>query len=126
MEKITTFLKKNKQVLIIALLITILLPFLFNVDNSINFKSDENKELKKQNKEILKEIKLKKDSMQILYEAVTNSIFRDTVYIKQIRYLKTSTNEEINNIPTLSIDSNLLLFARNSEEFIRGFHKDSL
>lgn len=126
MEKVITFLKKNKQVLIIILLIIVLLPFLFNIDNAIGFKTNENQELKKQNIEILKEIKLKKDSMQILYEAVLNSKLKDTVYINQIRYLKTKSNEEVNNIPNLSVDSNLNLFTRNSEEFIRGFSEDSL
>lgn len=126
MEKVITFLKKNKQVLSIILLIIVLLPFLFNIDNAIGFKTNENQELKKQNIEILKEIKLKKDSMQILYEAVLNSKLKDTVYINQIRYLKTKSNEEVNNIPNLSVDSNLNLFTRNSEEFIRGFSEDSL
>jgi len=98
----------------------------FQVDNTISTTKEEREELKKQNKELNKQLLVAKDSIDILYKQYVLNKNRDTIYINKVVRLKDKTNEEINNIPYYSVDSNINLFTRNSEEFIRGLYKDTL
>src|SRR6187402_2076044 len=120
------FLEKYKIYIIVALIVIILVIagiFLFRNSN-IRKKEKEAKvlidSLHKYNSFLLKEKEELRDSIQIFHNQAIATIFKDTIYINQIKYLKTKTNEEANSVYNNSIDSNLKLHAKLSSEFISG------
>lgn len=133
-EEIITFLKKYKWWFIgvlIVIFIAGLIPLFINNNPFIRDNEKATKvlldSLHKENKLLIKQLQINKDSIQILHEAALVSIARDTIYVNQIKWLKDKTNEEVQSVYNNSVDSNLRLHTKLSEEFIRGLSgKDSL
>lgn len=121
------FFTKYKNYFIAAI---VLLIFLFTIlfllsdyspiRNSEKRAKEELTQLHKDNEILLKELTLNKDSIQLLHKLAIENNNRDTVYINQIKWLKTKTNEEISNFNNLSLDSQYIIFTREAELFINS------
>ena len=121
------FFTKYKNYFIAAI---VLLIFLFTIlfllsdyspiRNAEKRAKEELKQLHKDNEILLKELTLNKDSIQLLHKLAIENNNRDTVYINQIKWLKTKTNEEISNFNNLSLDSQYAVFTREAELFINS------
>ncbi len=86
----------------------------------------EIKALHKQNADLEKEIKLNQDSIKIFHDLAVFHNNKDTVYLKQIKYLQNKTNAEIKHYNSLSLDSQYRIFLELSDEYIRtGFTVDT-
>lgn len=124
MEKVKEFLFKYKTYIALTLLLAIFFlgaTFLFYSNDELrrNEKAAkiELKALHKYNKDLEKELKLNRDSIQILHDLAVFYNSKDTVYINQIKYLKTKTNEEITNLHKLPIDSQYSVFSTLLEQY---------
>lgn len=121
------FFTKYKNYFIAAI---VLLIFLFTIlfllsdyspiRNAEKRAKEELTQLHKDNEILLKELTLNKDSIQLLHKLAIENNNRDTVYINQIKWLKTKTNEEISNFNNLSLDSQYIIFTREAELFINS------
>lgn len=117
---IINFFKKYKTYILIGVIVLIIVLAFFPVKKKAGeFLTKRDKKLiEKHNKELLKERKKYMDSVEhyrnefVKYREESEKSKTITVYIKE------KTNEEVNLIPTLPLDSNVSLFARDLEEYI--------
>ncbi len=128
-----TWIKSNWKIItgIGVLLIFLIISYtiLINSNSTLKFKEKLAKEeidsLHKENKNLLKELKLTKDSIQIFHDLAILHENKDTIYLKQIKYLQNKTNEEITHYNSLPIDSQYRIFTELAEEYIKtGFNPD--
>lgn len=128
------FLNKYKiYILLIVIIISLIISAGFLFQSSYNIRKQEKEgkilidSLHKDNKSLIKELQLNKDSILILHNLAISTNNQDTVYVNKIKYLKNQTNEEVNSVYNNSVDSNLRLHAKLSTEFISGLSgKDSI
>ena len=82
--------------------------------------------IKKEKQELLKQIANLEDSIKIQAQFTKERILYDTVFVNKIIKEKTKINETLSVIPTLTVDSNLRLHTKLTEEYIQtGFAPDS-
>ena len=82
--------------------------------------------IKKEKQELLKQIANLEDSIKIQAKFTKERILYDTVFVNKIIKEKTKINETLSVIPTLTVDSNLRLHTKLTEEYIQtGFAPDS-
>ena len=126
------FLKTNwKYIVLIVLLIASFIAGAILFSNNSNLRNSEKaskielKALHTHNKELEKEIKLNRDSIQIFHDLAIFHKNKDTVYLNQIKYLQIKTNEEISHFNSLELDSQYIVFSNLIEEYSRtGFNTD--
>lgn len=129
MEKVIEFIKKYKTVIgVAALLLIFFLALSFLINDNSQYRRNEKankieiKALHEHNKELEKELKLAQDSAKIYHDLALFYNSKDTVYIKQIKYLQNKTNEEISHYNSLPFDSQYSIFSNLAEEYIKtGF-----
>jgi predicted small secreted protein len=128
------FLKDNKEVIAIILLLALFFTVIANLTTCNNplrgLGKDGEKFIDSLNKVDIKLLEANKklsDSIIVLHNAAINQNNKDTIYVNKIKYYKTKTNEEVNSIPTLSPDSVSSKFSTLAEEFISTrFSEDTL
>lgn len=128
------FFTKYKNYFIAAI---VLLIFLFTIlfllsdyspiRNAEKRAKEELTQLHKDNEILLKELTLNRDSIQLLHKLAIENNNRDTIYINQIKWLKSKTNEEISHFNSLPTDAQYSKFSSLVSEYSKTrFDKDSL
>jgi len=125
------FKKYWKYIAIGALIIVFLILIALISNNNSNLRASEKeaksqiKALHKLNEDLEKEIKLNQDSIKIFHDLAVFHNNKDTIYLKQIKYLENKTNEEISHYNSLTLDSQYVIFTELAEEYIKtGFNPD--
>lgn len=124
MEKVKEFFSKyGIYILLVVLTAIFFLTIAILFHNNNNLRRNEKaakieiKALHKYNKDLEKEIKLNRDSVKIYHDLALFYNSKDTIYINQIKYLKTKTNEEISHLHKLPIDSQYSVFSALLEQY---------
>lgn len=131
MNKISQWLKNNKEILITIVILFTLFFIVFSILFSANKTviSDYKKQLEENRKEKIeyqKKITQLNDSISFWENQAQIALNQDTVFIIKIKNQKIKTNEELNHISSLSDSTSLELHARLSEQYIQtGFASDS-
>lgn len=131
MNKISQWLKNNKEILITIAILSTLFFIVFSILFSANKTviSDYKKQLEENRKEKIdyqKRITQLNDSISFWENQAQIALNQDTVFIIKIKNQKIKTNEELNHISSLSDSTSLELHARLSEQYIQtGFAPDS-
>lgn len=128
------FIKQHSTKFIIALLVLVIIflstkknPFFKEVVKENKTLKEQNQTLQTEKEEIAKERNLYKDSVVILFQAGQQYEVKDTFILINIENNKQKTNEEINNVLSLSVDSNLKLFYKLTKLYTETrFLQDSL
>ena len=132
---IKDFFKQNWKIItgitILIVLFIISFTILIHSNSILKFKEKLAKEevdsLHKNNQLLIHELQINRDSIQIFHNLALNADSRDTIYVNQIKYLKTKTNNEISNFNTLSTDSQQREFSNLISEYSKTrFNKDSI
>ena len=133
LQQVKEFIIKYRNVIGIIILLTIFfigLSILFFDNNGLRRIEKQTKteieQLHKENKSLLKDKQILLDSVKILHDLAINTNNQDTIYINQIKVIKTKTNEEFNHLHTLNRDSTYILFSDLLSEYSKNrFSKDS-
>lgn len=121
------FIKQHSAKFIIGILVIALLIISVKKNPLVKELAAQNAILEKEKQEVIKERQVYKDSVQILYNLAQKSEAKDTFIVIEIQNNKEKTNEEINNILNLSVDSNIKFFYKVTELYHRTrFLQDSL
>lgn len=121
------FIKQHSTKFIIGLLILVIIFLAVKKNPLVKELATQNAILEKEKQEAIKERQLYKDSVGVLYQAGLKSEAKDTFIVIEIQNNKEKTNEEINNILNLSVDSNIKFFYKVTELYHRTrFLQDSL
>jgi len=121
------FIKQHSTKFIIGLLILVIIFLAVKKNPLVKELQTQNAILEKEKQEVIKERNLYKDSVSILYQAGLKAEAKDTFIVIEIQNNKEKTNEEINNVLSLSVDSNIKLFYNLTELYYRTrFLQDSL
>ncbi len=126
--KILQLLQRNKITIIsVAVLLAIFFIAISIIGNTyVRPIKEERDVIKKEKQELLKQISLLNDSIEKQSEFTKERILYDTIFVNRIIKEKTKTNEILSSIPTLSVDSNLKLHSKLTQEYIQtGFVPDS-